>query len=71
MRIGKLIWADGGPDAFADSVAAAERAGLATAWTPQIFGWDALTLLALAATSWGPPSCPYTPAIPSPWQRQP
>jgi len=49
MRIGKLLWADGSPEEFAESVAEAERAGFHSVWTPQVFGWDALTLLALAA----------------------
>lgn len=44
-----MVWATGTPEDFTAAVADAERAGFATAWTPQVFGWDALTLLALAA----------------------
>ncbi|MGW0969981.1 TIGR03564 family F420-dependent LLM class oxidoreductase [Streptomyces sp. NPDC002516] len=49
MRIGRLLWADGSPAEFVASVVEAEQAGFHSAWTPQVFGWDALTLLALAA----------------------
>jgi 5,10-methylenetetrahydromethanopterin reductase len=50
MRIGQLVWTSGTIDSYLDDVVAAERAGFATVWTPQVFAWDTLTVLALAAT---------------------
>lgn len=44
-----MVWATGTPEGFVADVVDAERAGFAAVWTPQVFGWDALTLLALAA----------------------
>jgi F420-dependent oxidoreductase-like protein len=50
MRIGLLV--GGGPKATIDDVIGQIRSaaddGLATAWLSQIFGWDALTVLAVA-----------------------
>jgi F420-dependent oxidoreductase-like protein len=50
MRIGKMVWASGTPQSFVNEVIVAETTGFATVWTPQVFGWDALTLLALAGS---------------------
>jgi F420-dependent oxidoreductase-like protein len=48
MRIGLFFGDTGNIDALLGQVVAAEREGFASAWLPQIFGGDALTLLALA-----------------------
>ena len=47
MRIGIFVQVPGLDDFVTEVGAAAER-GFATVWTPQIFGFDALTALALA-----------------------
>lgn len=47
MRLGLFFDPPASLDAFTDQVADAERRGFASAWTSQIFSWDALTLLAL------------------------
>ena len=49
MKIGLMIGGDsGGLDATVDKFVQAERDGFASAWTPHIFGADALTVLMLA-----------------------
>jgi len=49
MKIGIMIGSDAaGLEATVDKFVHAERDGFASAWTPNIFGADALTLLALA-----------------------
>ncbi len=49
MRIGLMIGGEGGGlEATLERFVAAERDGFASAWTPNIFGYDALTVLALA-----------------------
>jgi len=50
MKIG-LFLGDllaGSPDDFVAGIAAAHADGFASAWVPQVFGWDTLTLLGVA-----------------------
>ena len=50
MQIGLVFGELLGPtslDSMLDEVRAAREAGFSTAWTVQVFGWDALTALAL------------------------
>ena len=69
LRIGSLIDVDRSlPDTVAELQRFAE-AGFDHAWAVQIFGPDALTLLAAAgprcpASGWGPAWCRCTPATP-------
>jgi F420-dependent oxidoreductase-like protein len=51
VRIGLYVSTAGGPslETLCARFCGAERAGFATAWTGQIFGYDALVLLAVAA----------------------
>ncbi|KWX22848.1 FMN reductase [Mycolicibacterium wolinskyi] len=48
MHISRLVFPTGGLDTFVDDIVACEQAGFHGAWVPQIFGWDALTALAMA-----------------------
>ncbi|WP_254622595.1 LLM class flavin-dependent oxidoreductase [Rhodococcus sp. W8901] len=48
MEIGRMVWPSVRLDEVVERVARVEADGLAAAWVPQIFGWDALTVLALA-----------------------
>lgn len=43
-----MVWPSARLDEVVDRVAQVEADGLTAAWVPQIFGWDALTVLALA-----------------------
>jgi 5,10-methylenetetrahydromethanopterin reductase len=50
MRISRFVTPDGSLDDYVESVVACERRGFYRAWVPQIVSWDALIVLALAAT---------------------
>lgn len=43
-----MVFPSGGLTTFVDDIVACEQAGFHGAWVPQIFGWDALTALAMA-----------------------
>ena len=47
MRIGLFFDPPASLEAFVEALVETERRGFASAWTSQIFSWDALTLLAL------------------------
>ncbi|WP_433613583.1 TIGR03564 family F420-dependent LLM class oxidoreductase [Prescottella agglutinans] len=48
MEIGRMVWPAARLDEVVERVAEVEADGFTAAWVPQIFGWDALTVLALA-----------------------
>ncbi len=49
MRIGTVVWGGNATlEQLAEQLQRIEAAGFATAWMPQIFGWDTLTALAVA-----------------------
>ena len=50
MRIGLFLNPPASIDAFVEEVRDARDRGFATAWTSQIFGWDALTLLSVVGS---------------------
>jgi 5,10-methylenetetrahydromethanopterin reductase len=51
MRISRYLFPHGSLQDYVADIAATERAGFDAVWIPQIFGWDALTVLALASAS--------------------
>ncbi|MBM4473082.1 TIGR03564 family F420-dependent LLM class oxidoreductase [Rhodococcus hoagii] len=48
MEIGRMVWPSARLGEVVARVSQVEADGFAAAWVPQIFGWDALTVLALA-----------------------
>lgn len=51
MKISRYLFPDGSLQDYVAEIVAAERAGFDAVWVPQIFGWDALTVLALAGAA--------------------
>ncbi|MGW0163378.1 TIGR03564 family F420-dependent LLM class oxidoreductase [Mycobacterium sp. NPDC003323] len=49
MLISRMVFPEGTFANFVDDIVECEHAGFHGAWTPQIFGWDALTALTVAA----------------------
>lgn len=50
MLLSRFVFPAGPFASFLDAITACEAQDAATAWVPQVFGWDALTALAVAGT---------------------